>query len=126
MSQGQSSNSGDAICLGKEKLAYLEIEKAKTASASQKFELEKQLEESKREIHRLESAGFVRHKETSALMAQAFTSSNKRQGWENASDAFRSSLSQTTKTIDVFISQEDLKFTPQKYHKFPVECLQVL
>lgn len=115
MSQGQFSNSADAICIWKEKLAYLEIEKAKTASALQKFELEKQIEESKREIHRLESTGFVRHKETSALTAQAFANPNKRQGWENAPDASRSSSSQTNKAIEVFIcySPNDKKMLEQ-------------
>jgi hypothetical protein len=101
MSQGQLPNSGDALRIWKQKLAYLEIEKPKTASASQRFEIIKQIEECEREIHRLESAGFVRHKGTSASTAQAFASPNKRQCWENAPDASRSSSSQTNKSIEI-------------------------
>jgi hypothetical protein len=85
----------------KQKLAYLEIEKPKTASASQRFEIIKQIEECEREIHRLESAGFVTHKGTSASRDQAFASPNQRQGWENPPDASRSSSSQTNKAIEI-------------------------
>lgn len=101
MSQGQFPNSGDALGIWKQRLAYLEIEKAKTASATQKFELEKHIEECEREIHRLESAAFFRHKGTSASTAQAFASPNKRQCWENAPDASRSSSSHTNKAIEI-------------------------
>jgi hypothetical protein len=117
MSQGQFPNSGDALRIWKQKLAYLEIEKPKTASASQRFEIIKQIEECEREIHRLESAGFVRHKGTSASTAQAFASPNKCQGWENAPDASRSSSSPTNKAIEieVFIcySPKDKKMLEQ-------------
>src|SRR4028118_2291644 len=101
MSQGQFPNSGEALRIWEQKLAYLEIEKPKTASASQRFEIIKQIEECEREIHRLESAGFVRPKGTSASTAQAFASPNKRQCWENAPDASRSSSSQTNKSIEI-------------------------
>jgi len=115
MSQGQSLNLCDALSLWKEKRGYLEKEKAKTASPSQKFELQKQIEECEREIHRLESAGFVRHKETSASTAQAFAIPNHRQGWENAPDASTFSSSQTNRAIEVFIcySPKDKKMLEQ-------------
>jgi hypothetical protein len=115
MSQGQSLNLCDALSLWKEKRGYLEKEKAKTASPSQKFELQKQIEECEREIHRLESAGFVSHKETNASTAQAFAIPNQRQGWENAPDASTFSLSQTNRAIEVFIcySPKDKKMLEQ-------------
>lgn len=115
MSQGQFSSSGDALGIWKKKLAYLQIEDAKTASASQRFELKQRIEECEREIHRLESTSFVRHKETSASTAQAFASPNKRQGWENVPDASRASSSQTNKAIEVFIcySPNDKKMLEQ-------------
>ena len=115
MSQGQFPNSGDALCIWKQKLAYLEIEKSKTASASQKFELKKDIEECEREIRRLESAGFVRHKETSTSTVQAFASTNKRQGWESVPDTSRFRASPTNTAIEVFIcySLKDKKMLEQ-------------
>jgi hypothetical protein len=115
MSQGQSLNSDDALSLWKEKRGYLEKERAKTASGLQKFELQKQIEECEREIHRLEHDGFVRHNRTSVSTAQAFAIANKRQGWKSVPNASILSSSQANKAIEVFIcySPKDKKMLEQ-------------
>ncbi|GET37906.1 hypothetical protein [Microseira wollei] len=62
MNQEQSPSLGDALKLWQERLAYLEIEKAKTASASQKFELQDRIEECRKEIQRLKNNSVSRNK----------------------------------------------------------------
>lgn len=114
MSQRKSLNLGDALQMWQEKRAYLEIEKAKTASGSQNFELKKQIEECEKEIQRLNFI-LVKPENNNTSAKQVFSITNNCHDWRAALDLSKPLAVQTHKALEVFIcySPDDKKMLAQ-------------
>lgn len=111
MSQRRPSSISDAIQKWRDKLAYLELEKARTAGSSQKFELQEQIKECQQEIQRLKNSCIALDKETQLPRKQEFIKTDKYQNWNAGSEDAQTTP--TSKEVFIIYSPKDSKMLAQ-------------